>query len=81
MGHDARKPVFGVSDKVRLKLVSSATETSKLRYGTSQKANNKRADQTARMRRLVCAFVVRRPRKTGFLGSRPITYVDGKTED
>ena len=28
MGHDVRKPVFGVSDKVRLKPVSSATETS-----------------------------------------------------
>ena len=29
MGLDARKPVFGVSDKGRLKPVSSATETSK----------------------------------------------------
>ena len=28
MGHVARKPVFGVSDKVRFKPVSSATETS-----------------------------------------------------
>ena len=28
MGRDARKPVFGVSDKARLKPVSSATETS-----------------------------------------------------
>ena len=34
--------------------------------------NNKEADQTARMRRLVCAFVVRTPPKTGFLASRPI---------
>ena len=34
--------------------------------------NNKGADQTARMRRLVCAFVVRKPPKTGFLASRPI---------
>ena len=27
MGRDARKPVFGVSDKARFKPVSSATET------------------------------------------------------
>ena len=33
--------------------------------------NNKGADQTAHMHRLVCAFVVRKPRKTGFLASRP----------
>ena len=32
---------------------------SKLRYGAFQRANNKGADQTARMRRLVCPFVVR----------------------
>ena len=30
------------------------------------KVNNKGADQIARMRRLVCAFVVRKPPKTGF---------------
>ena len=29
MGHDARKPVFGVSDKVSFKPFSSATKTSK----------------------------------------------------
>ena len=29
MSRDAKKPVFGVSDKARLKLVSPATETSK----------------------------------------------------
>ena len=28
MGHDARKPVFGVSDKLRFKPACSATETS-----------------------------------------------------
>ena len=32
---------------------------SKFRYHTFQKANNKGADQTAQMRRLVCAFVFR----------------------
>ena len=36
-----------------------------------QKANNKGADQTARMRRLICACVVRKPPKTGFLATRP----------
>ena len=35
-------------------------------YGTFQKANNKGADQTARMRRLVWACVVRKHPKTGF---------------
>ena len=43
-----------------------------LRYGTLQKANDKGADQAAQMRRLVCTFVVRNPRKTGFLALRPI---------
>ena len=40
--------------------------------GTFQNLNNKGADQTARMCRLVSAFVVRKPPKTGFLLSRPI---------
>ena len=35
-------------------------------------ANNKGADQTAQMLRLVCGFVVGKPPKTGFLLSRPI---------
>ena len=35
-----------------------------------QTAKNKGADQTARMRRLVCAFVVRKPPKSGFLETR-----------
>ena len=38
---------------------------SKLRYDLFQNANNKGADQSARMRRLVCAFVDRKPPKTG----------------
>ena len=45
---------------------------SKFTYGTLQKANNKGADQSARMRRLVCVCVVRKPPKTGFLALRPI---------
>ena len=44
---------------------------SKLTYGTCQKANNKGTDQTAQMHRLVCAFIVRKPPKTGFLASGP----------
>ena len=79
MGLVARKPVFGVSDKVRFKPACSATETSQkveislvasLDLALSKtRANNKGADQTARM---VCACVVRKPPKTGFLASRPI---------
>ena len=38
----------------------------KQRYYTIQGANNKGADQTARMRRLICAFVVRIWHKTHF---------------
>ena len=34
---------------------------SKFTYGSFQKANNKGADQTAWMRRLACACVVRNP--------------------
>ena len=33
----------------------------------SQKANKKGADQSARMRRLVSSFGVRKPRRRGFL--------------
>ena len=36
--------------------------------------NNKGADQTARMCRLVCICVVRKPQKTGFLASRLIYH-------
>ena len=41
-------------------------------YDAFQKANNKGADQTVWMHRLVCACVVPQPPKTGFLASRPI---------
>ena len=47
---------------------------SKFTYKTLQKWNNKGADQSARMRRLVCACVVRKPPKKGFLASRPMWY-------
>ena len=38
---------------------------------TFQKANKKGADQTARMRRLVLAYVVLKPPETGYLVSGP----------
>ena len=41
------------------------------RKATKTNKQNKNADQTARTRRLVCACVVRKPLKTGFLASRP----------
>ena len=53
---------------------------SKLTYDTFQKANNKGADQTARMCRLVCACVDRKSLKTGFLTSKPI-YIMGKKQN
>ena len=40
----------------------------------SEKVNNKGADQTAHLRRLVCACVVRKLLKAGFLASRPNCY-------
>ena len=67
IGFDTRKPAFGVFDWVRLNPAFSATETSKnikiWHIATSTiklyRVNNKGADQTAQMCRLVCAFVVR----------------------
>ena len=40
-------------------------------YFTFQKANNKGADQTAQMRRLVCAFVVRKQQSQSFWHQGP----------
>ena len=61
----ATNPVFDVCDKVLLKQDSSDTGKGLdrkvllvLRF-TFQRANNKGADQPARNRRRVCAFVVR----------------------
>ena len=71
----------GCFDKECFKPVSSAKETSlkieispaaSLHMILSKKKKKKGADQTARMRRLICACVVHKPRKTGFLASRPI---------
>ena len=44
----------------------------KFTYETYQKANNKGADQSARMRRLVCVCVVRNPRRQVFSRCGPI---------
>ena len=45
------------------RLVRKKFDCRKFRYDTFQKANNKGADGTARMRRQVCAFVVRKHRR------------------
>ena len=37
--------------------------------------NNKGADQTARVCRLVCAFVVRKLPDAGFLATRPFLFI------
>ena len=66
MSHAMRKTVFGGCAKARLKPACSATQTS---YGleildlagkgiTILAVNNKGADQTAQMRKLICTFVV-----------------------
>ena len=67
MGHDARKPVFGVSDKVRLNPNSSLIKTN---YRTFQNANDKCAGQTVRMRRLFCALIVHRQQSQVFSSLR-----------
>ena len=75
MGLIATKPVIGFSDNARLKtsllsyidyLENWNFAYSRLRYYSLPRANNKGADQSAQMRRLVCAFVVRQPPKTVF---------------
>ena len=81
MGLVATKPVFGVSEKAIFKLDSSATQTGlkieispvgSLRAVLSKQNNNKGADQTARMCRLVCTCLVWKLTKTDFFGPRPI---------
>ena len=71
------QPGYTVSDQVTHKMACSATETSWSReilyscsmymYCTIYAVNKKDADQTARVRGLFCAFVVRIWHKTGFL--------------
>ena len=47
----------------------------KFTYYTFQKANHRGACQIARMHRLVCACVVRKPPKTGFLSLPSISVI------
>ena len=67
LSHAMRKPVFGVYDWARLKPVGSATKLARVSklldiagivIILSKQRKKKGADQTARMRRLICAFVV-----------------------
>ena len=51
------------------------------RDDTIQNAINKGADQSARMRRLVCTCVVRKHLKTGFLATRPICHLPTLTTE
>ena len=81
MGLVARKPVFRVSEKgvsnqspQLHRLARKMKFHLKFTYETFHKVNNKSADQTAWMRRLVSAFVFRKPLKTGFLALWPIWY-------
>ena len=71
MGLVATKPIFGVSSK---RDSNQFPQLEMFRDDAFQNAKNKGADQSASMRRLVCAFVVRKPPKTGFLALRPIFY-------
>ena len=73
MSHVMRKSVFGVCDQVRLKPAFSVFEFRKKRYYSVKAANNKGADQIARMRRLICAFVVRIWQKKSF--SRDVAQI------
>ena len=74
-GPGGKNLVFGVSDKARLKTISSATDTSQKieisLVATFQKENNKGTDQSVQMPRLVC--VVCKPRKDRF--SRVETHI------
>ena len=67
---------LGVSDKneiqtnllhYRDQLENRKYTCSKFRYDSFKLANNTGADQAVQMHRLVCAFVIRTPPKTGFL--------------
>ena len=87
MSFDATKPLFGVSDKARLKLVSSATETRK-KIEISPVASfhmilSKKLITKTLIRLCGCATDLRlwcsQTLKTGFHASRPILYpLDGR---
>ena len=81
MDLNATYPVFGVFDKARLKLVSSATETSlkieillvaSLDMVLSKKVNNKGTDQSAADVQAGLRLCCTQTPKTSFLAPRPI---------
>ena len=78
MGLVARKPVFGFTTKrvsnqsPQLQRLVRKLKFHLFTYDTFQKENNKGADQTARMRRLVCACVIRKSRRQVFSRRGPI---------
>ena len=62
-----------MSTRENIRLIARAPfACSNLRYNAFQTANKKGADHSARMRRLVCTFVVCKPAEKRFLTSRPI---------
>ena len=54
---------------------SRVLDCDKIRYIAFQKAKNKGTDQSALMRRLICAFVVRKPQKQVFSRRGPMVNV------
>ena len=58
---------FHYNSLLPLQRIADTWMSVKVPYGV----NNKGADQSARMRRLVCACDVRKPPKTGFLATGP----------
>ena len=90
MGNAARKPVFLVSNQLSSGFTIRSYQKQPaqpqrlarmVKFRLQQVlilffpiSNNKNTDQTVWMHRLVCAFVVRKPPKTGFLASRQILY-------
>ena len=56
-----------LNQSLRLNRLARNYSRIKCRYDSSKKADNKVADETARMRRLVCAFIV-----TNFCSRGPI---------
>ena len=78
LGIDARKPVFGIPDQVRLKPVYSPTETSwniqiLLVASLDMILSNKQITKVLiRLCRLICAFVVGKPLRQIFSRRGPI---------
>ena len=67
------KPVCSTT-KTKIEYIDWNFAWSKFDYYTFQTVNNKGADQSSQMCRMVCTFVVCMPKKSDFLGSRPMPY-------